>query len=108
MTHRIASAPAGRPTAFFCVLAWLTAAAFSAPAAKQTFNIPAAHAEKSLKMLSAQSGRQVLFPTEAVEGVRTKGVTGEMTAADALGKMLEGTLLVGIEDDQTGSLTVRR
>lgn len=108
MTHRSASSFARRLTAFCSCLSLLAAADFSAEASKQRFNIPAEKAEKSLKLLSVQSGRQVLFPTDAVEGIRTKSVTGEMTAADALGKMLEGTLLLGIEDDQTGSLTVRR
>lgn len=91
----------------FCFFS-LAQVGWSAVPSKQKFNIPESMAEKSLKLLSVQSGRQVLFPTDAVEGVRTKPIAGEMTAADALSKMLEGTSLVGVEDNKTGSLTVRR
>lgn len=91
----------------FCFF-FLAAKGLAGRASTQHFDIPAALAEQSLKMLSVQSGRQVLFPTDAVEGIRTKAVGGEMTAADALRRMLDGTSLMGVEDDKTGSLTVRR
>ncbi len=72
------------------------------------FNIPANDADKSLKQLSQQSGVEVLFPTAAVAGVRTKAVRGEMLPREALDAMLAGTLLVSVRDTRTGSLTVKR
>ena len=71
-------------------------------------DLPADSADKALKRLSAQTGREVLFPTEAVAGVQTRPVRGLMTAEAALDAMLEGTPLIGIKDPQTGALTVRR
>ncbi|MBL9206778.1 MAG: TonB-dependent receptor [Opitutaceae bacterium] len=75
---------------------------------KRHFDLPADSAERSLKRLSEQSGRELLFPAAVVEGVRTKPVRGEMTALQALNAMLDGTTLIGIQDDRNGSLTVRR
>lgn len=75
---------------------------------KRHFDLPADSAERSLKRLSEQSGRELLFPAAVVEGVRTKPVQGEMTALQALNAMLAGTTLIGVQDDRNGSLTVRR
>lgn len=72
------------------------------------FNLPADRAENSLKRLSAQSGIEVLFPTDAVAGVRTNAVRGEMTARDALDAMLSGTGLVAVQGKNSNSLSVRR
>jgi hypothetical protein len=92
-----------------CLLCLLGASAgFPAEAARTYFNLPADTAERALKRLAEQSGREVLFPADAVEGVRTRVVKGEMTPDAALAAMLAGTVLVGVQDDKTGSLTVRR
>jgi TonB-dependent receptor len=72
------------------------------------FNLPADRAENSLKRLSEQSGIEVLFPTDAVAGVRTNAVRGEMTARAALDAMLSGTGLVAVQGKNSNSLSVRR
>lgn len=72
------------------------------------FDLPADLAENSLKRLSEQSGWEVLFPADAVAGIRTNAVRGEMPPKSALDAMLQGTLLVGIQDERNGSLTVQR
>lgn len=72
------------------------------------FDLPAGPADESLKLLARQSGREVLFPADAVKGVRTRAVKAEMAPEAALEAMLAGTVLVGIRDDETGALTVRR
>jgi iron complex outermembrane receptor protein len=77
-------------------------------ASKKQFDLPEDLAEQSLKRLAAQSGREVLFPADAVEGVLTRAVKGEITPQAALAAMLTGTVLVGVQHEQTGSLTVRR
>jgi len=98
-----------RTASFFCFLSLIVATSvFSAEPAKRRFDLPADTAEKSLKRLAEQSGREVLFPADAVEGVHTKAVKGEMTPQDALDAMLTGTVLIGVQDKKTGSLTVRR
>ena len=72
------------------------------------FNLPADRAENSLKRLSEQSGIEVLFPTDAVAGIRTNAVRGEMTARAALDAMLAGTGLVAVQGKNSNSLSVRR
>ncbi|MBL9207288.1 MAG: TonB-dependent receptor [Opitutaceae bacterium] len=78
------------------------------PAGKRQFNIPAGVAERSLRQLSEQSGVEVLYPSEAVTGVRTRAVQGEMTPREAIDALLAGTALVAIEGRNSNSLTVRR
>lgn len=87
---------------------WFGAGKLPAQPAARPFDLPAAAAEVALKQLSAQSGREVLFPPDLVEGVRTRAVKGTMTPRAALDAMLAGTALVGVQDEKTGSLTVRR
>lgn len=87
---------------------WFCAGQLSAQPAARSFDLPADAAEVALKRLSVQSGREVLFPPDLVEGVRTRAVKGTMTPQAALEAMLAGTVLVGVQDEKTGSLTVRR
>jgi iron complex outermembrane receptor protein len=91
-----------------CLLSLLPILLLAAEPGKKPFDLPADTAEKSLKRLAEQSGREVLFPDDAVQGVKTKTVKGEMSPQEALEAMLAGTVLVGVEDAKTGSLTVRR
>lgn len=81
---------------------------FADESQKHSFSIPAGHAEQTLKTLSEQSGRQVLYPTDVVAGIKTRAIQGEMTSLQALVAMLAGTPLVAVEDGKTGSLTVRK
>ncbi|MEY4938595.1 MAG: hypothetical protein RIQ93_330 [Verrucomicrobiota bacterium] len=90
-----------------CLGALLGPGVGAATPAHRQFNLPADSAEKSLKRLAEQSGREVLFPADLVEGVQTREVRGEMTPKQALDTMLSGTALIGVQDEKTGSLTVR-
>ncbi len=80
----------------------------AAEPAKRTFNVPAADAEKALKVFSEQARLEVLFPTALVSGVRTKSVSGDLLPREALTQMLAGTGLVAVQDDKTGALSLRR
>lgn len=91
-----------------CAGIFAAAAGVAATPSLRQFDLPADIAERSLKRLAEQSGREVLFPADVVEGVRTRAVQGEMTPQAALNAMLSGTTLVGVQDEKTGSLTVRR
>lgn len=95
---------------FLCVglLGALSFPARAADRAKVAFDIPASFADAALKRLAEQSGREVLFPPSAVDGVRTRAVKGRMTPLEALQTMLAGTPLVGVQDEKSGALTVRR
>ena len=58
---------------------------------KKTVNIPAEDLGAALNQLAEQSGFQVIYVTEDVSGVRTKGAKGELTPVQALNAVLNGT-----------------
>jgi outer membrane receptor protein involved in Fe transport len=85
----------------------LASIAFAVEPAKRSFNVPAADAEKALKVFSEQARLEVLFPTALVSGVRTKSVSGDLPPREALTQMLAGTGLVAVQDEKTGALSLR-
>ncbi|MSU49406.1 MAG: hypothetical protein EXS37_10025, partial [Opitutus sp.] len=85
----------------------LASLAPAAEPARRTFNVPAADAEKALKVFSEQARLEVLFPTALVSGVRTKSVSGDLPPREALAQMLAGTGLVAVQDEKTGALSLR-
>lgn len=106
--------PPSRGTRLWTLLGvWLLSSvvwvlAHAAEALKKSFNLPADAVEQSLKRFSAQSGLEVLFPTDAVAGVRTQSVRGAMTPRQALDGMLAGTGLGVFQDPKSGALTVKK
>ncbi|MEY4924899.1 MAG: hypothetical protein RL598_1418, partial [Verrucomicrobiota bacterium] len=73
----------------------------------KNFSISAAPAAAAIKDFSRQSGSEVLVPTDAVAGISTHAVAGDMTPRQALEQMVAGTGLVVIEDEKTGALGLR-
>ncbi|MPT47150.1 MAG: TonB-dependent receptor [Sphingobium sp.] len=59
--------------------------------ARKNFNIPAQAVKSAMPLFARQSGVQILFPYDQVEGLRTKAITGSMTPQSALKKMIAGT-----------------
>lgn len=90
-----------------CALAFPNPTVAAAPAMK-SFDVPAGDASQTLRTFSEQSGVQIIFPVEQVRGVRTKAVKGRLTVAEALDRMLAGTMLSADEDKPTGALVVRK
>jgi outer membrane receptor protein involved in Fe transport len=78
-----------------------------APALAAEFDLPAGHAETTLKLFAAQSGREIVFSRPEVAGVRTPALRGDFSAALALERMLAGTALVAVEDARTGAFAIR-
>jgi iron complex outermembrane recepter protein len=71
-------------------------------AEKKMFDIPAGTADKTLKLFRDQSGRQVLYPADIVRGVKTPAVKGEMTALEAIQRLLaDGVLRVQLQGRET-------
>jgi len=60
-------------------------------ASAETFNIPEGTLSAALDAYSAQSGIPVAISTAALQGVRTKGASGEMSSERALSQILSGT-----------------
>lgn len=80
----------------------------AAESALKYFDLPADAAEKSLRLFSTQSGRQVGFPTDITRGVVSRTVRGEFLPEKALALMLADTGLIAVQDFKTGAFAVRR
>lgn len=91
-----------------CVFGLLATAVFAGTQEKKSFAIPAGTADKSLKQFATQSGVEVVYPAEVVRGVRTPEVKGEMTPAEAVGRLLNGTGLASAQDKKTGAFSISR
>lgn len=77
-------------------------------AAVQSFSISAGDAETALKEFAAQSGWQVLAPTELINRVRTREVRGQFTAQAALDRMLTDTPLAAVADEASNAFALVR
>lgn len=82
--------------------------AFAADAAKKNYQMPAGDAAVTLKRFSEQSGEQLVYPVDAVSGVQTNAVSGELSAREALARLVAGTELRVVQDATTGALAVNR
>lgn len=78
-----------------------------ASAKKQiTFSIPAGPLAGALNQWARQSDRSIVFRTEDVATIETKGVEGRMTAAAALNSLLDGTGFVAVLEN--GAIALQR
>lgn len=76
--------------------------------ARRNFDIVAENAVPMLKRFTAQSGEQLLYSVDAVEGVQLNEVRGSFTAREALERMVRGTPLRVAVDRRNGALTLVR
>lgn len=81
---------------------------FAGEAAGRSFDLPRGPAADTLRQFSRQSGQQVVFMVDSVEGEVTNAVRGTFAPGDALDRMLAGTRLVAVRDRRTGALAVQR
>jgi outer membrane receptor protein involved in Fe transport len=71
------------------------------------FNIPAGDLESALDAYAAQTGVHLLYTEHSVQGVRTKGAAGPLSAGDALSRILSGTGFT-MRRDSSGALAIVR
>ncbi|HVZ69818.1 MAG TPA: STN domain-containing protein, partial [Rhizomicrobium sp.] len=57
----------------------------------EDFNIPGGDLARALNAYTAQTGQSLVVSGEAVRGVRTRGVKGNLSQDDALSHILAGT-----------------
>ncbi len=100
--------PLRRPSRLFLAFLLCAQAAYAAETGRHEFDLRADTVERALKQFSEQSGRQVLVPTELINGVRTKAVKGTFTAKEALDRQLAGTGLVAAHIEKSGAFAVKR
>lgn len=76
-------------------LSAIISAAPTAAQASQTsivaFHISAQSVQSAMTQFAQQSGVQILFPYDHVQGLRTKAIKGRMTPAEAINRMIAGT-----------------
>jgi iron complex outermembrane receptor protein len=63
----------------------------------QPIEIPAGDLIDSLERLAKQSGIELVFDSDRLKGLKTSGVSGNMTPMEAVRKLLEGTHLTLVE-----------
>lgn len=91
--HALALALAGAGLVSLPPPAWAQASASSAAAQQRTFDVPAGNAEQTLPLLAQQAQVNLVFTADAVRGVRTNAVRGNLAFKDALEALLAGTPL---------------
>lgn len=87
------------------LLASVVWAADAAPAARYSINQPAQPLADSLSAISRQTGRSLLYDPVLLEGRVARPISGQMSADEAVAKLLQGTGLVAVE--RAGALVVR-
>ncbi len=88
---------------FLCTLFLVVTAAADPP--KQQVNIPPGDLSAALNALAKQSGTDLVYRPEQVKGLKTQGVSGNLSVEDALTKLLAGTPLT-VNRDSTGAVLI--
>jgi iron complex outermembrane recepter protein len=84
----------------------LAAAAQSAP--PMPIDIPAGDLVTALDALASQSGAQFVYQADQLSGLRTSGVHGTLSPAEALDRLLQGSDFVARRDESGAMVIVRR
>lgn len=74
---------------------------------RKPIEIPAGELATALRMLAAQAGVEFFYQSELVKGLHTDGVTGVLSAEEAVAKLLEGTSLT-LQVDSSGAMLIGR
>jgi hypothetical protein len=84
-----------------------SAAAITAGAWAANFNVPAGDLEAALDAYTQQSGIALAVPSEAIRGVRTDGVKGNLSPDAALSRILKGTGFIESRD-RSGAIGIMK
>lgn len=83
----------------------MSVAAHAYAADPKRIDVPAGDLATALQALARQSGVELVYQSDQLKGLRTKGVTGEFTPEDAVTKLLEGTPLT-FRKDPSGAMLI--
>jgi len=81
-------------------------AADAADASTQSIDIPADDLAASLELLAKQSGIEFIYDADQLKGIKSHGVSGDLTPKAAVIKLLEGTNLTLTEHE--GAMLIAR
>lgn len=71
----------------------------------KSVNVPAGDLIVALKSYARQSGVELVYRTEQLEGLRTRGVSGTLSPEEAIKKLIEGTPL-SVKVDTSGAMLI--
>jgi iron complex outermembrane recepter protein len=89
----------GLLVALLCTIVWARAIE-----AKE-LDIPAGDLWIALETLAKQTGAEIVYQIDQVRGLRTKGVSGNLAAEEAVRRLIEGTPLV-LRVDSSGAMLI--
>ncbi len=89
------------------LLASISPALIASAAAAENFNIPPESLESALDAYSSQTGIAIMVANEEIRGIRTRGVTGNLSSDAALARILKGTGFASMRDP-SGSVGIAR
>ncbi|MBP7142311.1 MAG: STN domain-containing protein [Opitutaceae bacterium] len=75
---------------------------------RRIFDVPAGEAHIALKQFAQQAGLELLYSAREIAGAKTNAVKGELTARDALKRLLSGTSLIAMPGKSRGAVAVTR
>lgn len=93
-----------------CLAAFLCLVSLGTPARADEstrVDVPAGDLITALKSLTRQSGIDLVYRSDQLEGLTTRGVNGTLSAREAVTKLLEGTLLE-VTTDASGAILISR
>ncbi|HTO40982.1 MAG TPA: STN domain-containing protein, partial [Rhizomicrobium sp.] len=90
------------------LLASCAAAIFAGgPVIAGEFNIPRGELKSALDAYAKQTGAALIYANGAVQGIKSPGASGDLTAGDALNRILNGTGFV-MRRDASGAIGISR
>jgi len=87
------------------LLSTALAAISAVPAPARTFDIPSGSLESALDAYAAQTGTPLIVSNDAIKGVRSHGVKGDLSPDDALIHLLSGTGFT-VQRDASGGIGI--
>jgi outer membrane receptor protein involved in Fe transport len=81
------------------------ATAFTASATARTFDIPGGSLETALDAYAAQTGTPLIVSNDAIKGIHSKGVKGDLAPSEALMRLLNGTGFT-VQRDPSGGIGI--
>jgi iron complex outermembrane recepter protein len=87
---------------FVCSTGW---SAYAAEDVRKRIDVPAGELTAALASLARQAGVELIYQSAELAGLTTKGVSGNLTAREAVDKLLEGTPLT-VRTDSSGAMLI--
>lgn len=88
-----------------CLVALLCSTLVARAIEAKELEIPAGDLRAALETLAKQTGAELVYQIEQVKGLRTKGVSGDLSVEGAARRLIEGTPLV-LHVDSSGAMLI--